>query len=387
MGKNLENNLFLPSGCLIQEAIRLYTDGKLDGENQMKVHRHLEECPLCKEAVDGFKIMPDHEEQEEAIQDIRKGLFSLINKKGELSAGEMKIRRVYKYVAAAASVIIIAGMFSIYHFLLRQDNNMIADNIETEEVVPETIPDKQLQTDSEKEESVPEKKEEADEKIPDSPVKQPGRKKGGDTKKSEMVAFEKQEVVVEPEIPEEDIKLAVQEKVSRQVSAIQVNGMESEDTGKNIALADEPMVYDISGVEQPEKKGQKKSVVAGVVTQPEPAAIQKKESPEVYEVEEGTEILPKFKVEGYKDFDDYIRKNVRYPETAITSGINGNVKVEFFVNKKGKVIKVSVVEGIDEIINNEAIRVVSSSPRWIAAEINGEKITRKMTVTVEFYFK
>jgi len=121
--------LFLPSGCLTPEGIRLFNDGKLTGENLKKIHRHLEECPLCKEAVEGFILIPDHMEQEEVVQDIREGLFSLLNEKRELSQGEMKIRRVYKYVAAAASVIIIAGMFSIYHFLLRQDNNMIADKI------------------------------------------------------------------------------------------------------------------------------------------------------------------------------------------------------------------------------------------------------------------
>ena len=114
MEKSQENNLFLPSGCLTPEVIRLFNDGKLTGENLKKIHRHLEECPLCKEAVEGFKLMPDFKEQEEAVQDIRKGLFRLLNKKHELSPGGMKIRRVYKYVAAAASVIFIVGLFSIY---------------------------------------------------------------------------------------------------------------------------------------------------------------------------------------------------------------------------------------------------------------------------------
>jgi len=307
MGKSQENNLFLPSGCLTPQAIQLFNDGKLTGENLKKIRRHLEKCSLCKEAVEGFILMPDHVEQEDAIQDIRKGLLSLLNEKRELSAGGMKIRRVYKYVAAAASVIIIAGMFSIYHFLLRQDNNMIADNIEAKKAVPETISENQLQ---------------------------PSREK-------EIVTIEKQEEIEEPEV-----------------------------------LTDEVQVYEISGVEVPEETKQKKSVVTGVAAQPEPAVFDKQ-----------SEIQPQFIVEGYEDFDDYIRKNIRYPEAALTKGISGNVKVEFFVNKKGKVIEVSVVEGIDEIINNEAIRVVSSSPRWIAAEIKGEKITRKMTVTVEFYFK
>jgi len=376
MEKSQENNLFLPSGCLTPEAIRLYNDGKLTGENLKKIRRHLEECPLCKEAVEGFLLMPDFKEQEESVQDIRKGLFRLLNEKREFSPGEMKIRRVYKYVAAAASVIIIAGMFSIYHFLLRQDNNMIADNIEAEKAVPETRSEKQLQPDREKEIVA----------TVVTPIQQPNGK-GVDTKKSEIVTIDKREEIEEQEVLAEEVKSDIKERISRQVSAVQISDTESDDTEKDAALADEVQVYEISGVEVPEETKQKKSVVAGIPAQPEPAVFEKQGVPEVSGAKKKMEIQPQFIVEGYKDFDDYIRKNVRYPEAALTRGISGNVKVEFFVNKRGKVVKISVVEGIDEILNNEALRVVSASPRWIAAELNGEKITRKMTVIVEFHLK
>ncbi|MCD6566182.1 MAG: TonB family protein [Bacteroidales bacterium] len=357
MGKNKNISLFLASGCITPETIRLYNDGELAGEDLKKVDRHLEGCPLCKEAVEGYKLIPDHLEQGEAVQEIRKELFSLINKKRELSPGEMKIRRVYKYVAAAASVIIIAGIFSIYHFVLKQDNNMIADNIEAKKAVPETISEKQFQ--------------------PVTPVQQPKEKgKGVDPKKDEIVTIEKQEEIEEPEVLAEEVKSDIKGKISRQVSAVQIRDTESDDAEKDVFLTDEVQAYKISGVEAPEEKGRRKSAVAGVAVQPEPVVFDNQ-----------SEIQPQFIVEEYKDFNDYIRKNIRYPEAALAKGISGNVKVEFFVNKKGKVIKVSVVEGIDEIINDEALRVVSSSPRWIAAEINGERITRKMIVTVEFHHK
>lgn len=378
MGKSQENNLFLPSGCLTPEAIRLFNDGKLTGENLMKIHRHLKECSLCKEAVEGYKLMPDHMEQEEAVQDIRKGLFRLLNEKREFFPKEMKIGRVYKYVAAAASVILIVGIFSIYHFLLKQDNNMIADNIEAEKAVPETISEKRLQPGWEKEIVAPAV----------TPVPQPkGKGKGDDTEKGKIVTIDKQEEIEEQEVLADEVKSDIKGKISRQVSAIQISGMDSDDIEEEAALTDEGQAYEISGVEVPEETKQKKSVIAGVAAQPEPAVFRKQGVPEVSGAKKKMEIQPQFIVEGYKDFDDYIRKNVRYPEAALKMEIDGNVEVEFFVNKKGKVVKVAVVDGINEILNNEAIRVVSSSPRWIAAELNGKKTTRKMTVTVEFYLK
>lgn len=390
MGKNKKISLFLVSGCLTPEAIRLFNENKITGENLKKIRRHLEKCLLCKEAVEGFKLMPDFKEQEESVQDIRKGLFRLLNKEREFFPGEMKIRRVYKYVAAAASVIFIVGMFSIYFFLLRQDNNMIADNIEAAKAVPETISEKQLQPSREKELIALAKKGNADEKEHDNLDQHPkGIGKGSevDTKKSELVTIDKQEEIEEQEVLAETVKSEFKEKISGQVSAIQINNKEGDDMDKEAALTDEVQVYEISGVEEPEETKHKKSVVAGVAVQPEAAVFEKQGLPEVSGGKEETEPQPQFIVEGYKDFNDYIRKNVKYPETALTRGIGGNVKVEFFVNKKGKVIKVSVVEGIDETLNNEAIRVVSLSPRWIAAELNGKRINRKMTVTVEFYIK
>ena len=356
----------------------MYIDGKLTGENLLKISQHLEECPLCNEAAEGFKLMPDHKEQEETVQDIRKGLFMLLNEKPKLSPGDKKIRRVYKYVAAAASVIFVVGIFSIYHFFLRQENDMIADNIQTEKTDSETRYEKQLQPDREKEIVAPAV----------TPVQQPkGEKSGIDTKKSELVTIDKQEEIEEQALLAEEVKSEFKEKISRQVSAIQINGKEGDNMDKEADLTDEGQVNEISGVEGPEETKQKKSVVAGISAQPEPAVLEKQGAPKVSGVGEEMEIQPQFIVEGYEDFDDYVMKNVRYPEAALTKGIDGNVKVEFFVNKKGKVIKVSVVEGIDEIINNEAIRVVSSSPRWIAAEIKGKKTTTKMNVTVEFHLK
>ena len=80
-------------------------------------------------------------------------------------------------------------------------------------------------------------------------------------------------------------------------------------------------------------------------------------------------------------------QNIQYPESAIKEGTEGVVLVEFIINKRGKVTDVKVVESIDERLDNEAVRVVFSSPRWRAAELNGKKIAKKMTVTVEFHLK
>lgn len=369
------NNLFLHSGCLTQEAIRRYNNNMLTGEELIQVKQHMEECPLCSEAAEGFKLMPDHEEQKESVQDIRKGLFRRLEERNESSRRHLKIAKTYRYVAAAASVILIVGIFSIYHFLLKQDNNMIADNIEAEKAVPETISEKRLQPGWEKEIVAPAV----------TPVPQPkGKGKGDDTEKGKIVTIDKQEEIEEQEVLADEVKSDIKGKISRQVSAIQISGMDSDDIEEEAALTDEGQAYEISGVEVPEETKQKKSVIAGVAAQPEPAVFEKQGVPEVSGAKKKMEIQPQFIVEGYKDFDDYIMQNIQYPESAIKEGTEGVVLVEFTINKRGKVTDVKVVESIDERLDNEAVRVVFSSPRWIPAISEGNKVEVKKIVEVAF---
>lgn len=371
-------SLFTVSGCMTQETIGFYNKNTLTGEELMEVRQHMQECALCSDAAEGLKLVPGLKEQKESVRDIRKGLFRRLEERSESSRIHLKIAKTYRYVAAAASVILIVGIFSIYHFLLKQDNNMIADNIEAEKTVPETISEKQLQPGREKEIITPAV----------TTVQQPKVKERGiDTKKSEIVTIDKLEEIKEPEVLAEEVKLDMKEKINRQVSAIRISGTESGDTGKGDAVAGKVQVYEISGVEAAEETRQKKSAVAGVAGGTAESTSEKHAFPKAANNEDSTEPQPQFEVEGYEDFDDYIMQNIQYPESAIKEGAEGIVCVEFTINKRGKVTDVKVVESIEERLDNEAIRVVSSSPRWIAAEMNGEKITKKMTVTVEFHLK
>ena len=75
---------------------------------------------------------------------------------------------------------------------------------------------------------------------------------------------------------------------------------------------------------------------------------------------------------------------LRYPQKAIDEGIQGRVQVEFVVDEKGKVRDVSVVRGVDPLLDDEAVRVISASPDWKAARVRGEKVKCRMSLYVEF---
>jgi TonB family protein len=77
------------------------------------------------------------------------------------------------------------------------------------------------------------------------------------------------------------------------------------------------------------------------------------------------EVMPKFNGgEPALEFRKYIGRSLIYPVNAAMSGDMGRVIVQFKVNKIGKVVNAEVVAGISKSLDQEAIRVVTSSPYW-----------------------
>lgn len=91
---------------------------------------------------------------------------------------------------------------------------------------------------------------------------------------------------------------------------------------------------------------------------------------------------------GSTDPKEFLRKWVymylRYPRAAVEKGIQGRVLVDFVIDAKGKVTDVKVVKGVDPLLDEEALRVIKSSPDWKPARMNGEKVKCEMSLYVEF---
>ena len=67
--------------------------------------------------------------------------------------------------------------------------------------------------------------------------------------------------------------------------------------------------------------------------------------------------------------------------------MQGQVLVSFIVEQDGSVTDVRVEHGIDERLDDEAVRVVSVSPKWIPGQIKGQKVRTRIVIPVEFRLK
>lgn len=80
----------------------------------------------------------------------------------------------------------------------------------------------------------------------------------------------------------------------------------------------------------------------------------------------------------------YISNNLRYPQKAAENGVQGRVSVKFIVEKDGSISNVEVNRSVDTDLDNEAIRVIKSMPKWNPAKQNGTEVRAYYHVPVVF---
>lgn len=97
-----------------------------------------------------------------------------------------------------------------------------------------------------------------------------------------------------------------------------------------------------------------------------------------------SEQLPEFPG-GQKAMFQYIAHNVVYPESARINGIQGRTICQFVVNKSGSLsdIKILKSSGNNEL-DEEAVNVIASMPKWIPGRSAGEIVRVKYTIPVTF---
>lgn len=80
----------------------------------------------------------------------------------------------------------------------------------------------------------------------------------------------------------------------------------------------------------------------------------------------------------------YLSENIQYPAYAAENGIEGVVTVEFMVNADGSIGETKVVRMVDPELEDEAVRVIKSMPRWNPATVDGQPVAAWFRLPVKF---
>ena len=118
-----------------------------------------------------------------------------------------------------------------------------------------------------------------------------------------------------------------------------------------------------------------------VIAPPVEAPVEEEEEEVIFMV---VETMPEFPG-GQQALFKYLNENVRYPVIAQENGIQGRVICQFVVNKDGAIVDVEVVRsGGDPSLDEEAVRVIKSMPKWNPGKQRGKAVRVKYTVPVNF---
>lgn len=82
----------------------------------------------------------------------------------------------------------------------------------------------------------------------------------------------------------------------------------------------------------------------------------------------------------------WLAQNIRYPENAVKNNIQGRVLIKFVVEKDGAITNISVARSVDKDLDNEALRIVMSMPKWQPGKMNAMPVRSYAILPITFRF-
>jgi protein TonB len=98
------------------------------------------------------------------------------------------------------------------------------------------------------------------------------------------------------------------------------------------------------------------------------------------------EVMPSFRGGDLSKFRDWVGKRTNYPQVAIDKKIRGTVFLTFVVEKDGSVSNVTVVKGVDPILDEEAVKAISESPKWSPGLQRGQPVRVRFLIPLVFMY-
>lgn len=87
---------------------------------------------------------------------------------------------------------------------------------------------------------------------------------------------------------------------------------------------------------------------------------------------------------GMQAMMEYINQKLIYPKEAQEKGLKGLVLVQFVVDTEGNVTAAKVLRGVDPLLDAEALKVITTMPRWTPGKDKGVAVPVLYTIPIHF---
>ena len=429
---NKSSAIFTPSGCLTGDALMLLVSGSLSGNDFSMAQQHIADCPLCADAADGLRMWlkentngqqmaadPVNKSQSESAelsdtqpllkaqkgarngsaaykfhmrtQSINERLKQRIHfyKQVEAVKHKRRIIRPYAWMGAAATVVLFLSIFYVFRLQKLSDLSNLAKQNEAIESMELLVPDsgKQLpetKIDLAQNQNVPPESgkeqissiENVDAEAYDvtgilSVVEDSDIQNATVSEESPAAApvAAKSELAQKQAVQNEDSMLSLNQGEPANVEGVVVTALGIRREKKSLGYAEKDTKNGEIATSG-EMKGIKSRTMEDIET----------EDAEIFMV---VEQMPEFPG-GQEKLHAFLAENIKYPESAKESGIQGTVYVTFVVRKDGRISDAKILRGIGADCDEEALRVVNKMPRWKPAKQRGKNVDVQFNLPIGF---
>ncbi len=90
---------------------------------------------------------------------------------------------------------------------------------------------------------------------------------------------------------------------------------------------------------------------------------------------------------GLSKWEEFVRNELRYPEYSKSLNLSGTVLLEFIIEPDSSISNIRVLNSVFPELDEEAIRVLKSSPKWIPGKQMGKPVRVAYTIPIKFSLK
>jgi TonB family protein len=348
----MDNNSFNNDIHLTSEELMAYSQGNLSNREMHRLELHLINCELCNEALDGITSIEE--------TTLSKSLTNIRAKTETKSNINISITKK-QWMAMAASFAIIAVVSIVFFFIPEGEDTMIAEksSIPEEVLVDEDSSLKNKTADSL---NMIAQREDSLLAIADVSVPQIAAR---EEQVIEVVEEEARGFAVS-DLPDELAEPAtiidtsfLADNIIQEFDAEELKS----DEDRDIAARSKKTAAPAAGAETPAL-----SEAIASDTKLGNASNYKAAEPD----------------KGRKSYERYLKRNLKYPDAAKESKIEGEVVLVLSINTFGSITNIDVVQSLGYGCDQEAIRLIREGPEWVPGTMSNTAIDDKVMVAVPF---
>jgi protein TonB len=125
--------------------------------------------------------------------------------------------------------------------------------------------------------------------------------------------------------------------------------------------------------------GSEGAAASGATSTAQPGAAPTEAGPQTITPDE-----PARPVNGTEAWFEWVQQVQQYPAQARQRKVQGKVMMEFFIEKDGSLSNIKPVKRLGSGLDEEATRIIKSSPKWQPAKYKGAPIRQKMVLPILF---